>query len=219
MRVLVFASQKGGVGKSTLASSIAVAAREAGENVVVVDMDPQGSIAEWVKARERLEAAGEAPPHKLYLREVKPANLDAWITATKGVQTVSLIIIDTAGTFGAEVEVALRHADLAIVPVQPSPHDIRATGKTVGQLRRIGCPFSFVLNRTNVVQTRKIAEVTAALSVAGHVAGVVADRTDFRESAASGLGVTEAAPDSKAAREIAALWTAIREKMEAEHVA
>jgi chromosome partitioning protein len=219
MRVLVFASQKGGVGKSTLASSIAAAARGAGENVVVVDMDPQGSVAEWVKARDHLSEHEEPAPAKIYLREVKPANLDAWITETRRVPGVSLVVIDTAGTFGPEVEVALKHADLALVPVQPSAHDLRATGKTVGQIRRVGGVFAFVLNRTNPVQTRKTSEVMAALTVAGEVAGVVADRTDFRDSAASGLGVTEAAPDSKAAREIGLLWKAIQKRMETKNAA
>jgi chromosome partitioning protein len=45
MRTLVFAQQKGGVGKSILAASLGVAAQEAGEKVYLVDTDPQGSLS------------------------------------------------------------------------------------------------------------------------------------------------------------------------------
>ena len=55
MRTIAFVSQKGGSGKSTIASSLAVAAYETKEEVCVVDMDPQGSLTRWAKIR----AAGD----------------------------------------------------------------------------------------------------------------------------------------------------------------
>ena len=51
MRTLAFVTQKGGSGKSTLASSVAVAAFEQGEKVCLIDLDPQGTLANWAKAR------------------------------------------------------------------------------------------------------------------------------------------------------------------------
>ena len=51
MRTIAFVSQKGGSGKSTIASSLAVAAYEMKEQVCVIDMDSQGSLAHWSKTR------------------------------------------------------------------------------------------------------------------------------------------------------------------------
>ena len=51
MRTIAFVTQKGGSGKSTIASSLAVAAHEMKEKVCVIDMDPQGSLANWAKTR------------------------------------------------------------------------------------------------------------------------------------------------------------------------
>ena len=51
MNIIVVASQKGGAGKTTLAASLAVAATEAGERVIALDLDPQGSLAGWGDAR------------------------------------------------------------------------------------------------------------------------------------------------------------------------
>ena len=52
MRVLTMAARKGGAGKTTLATSLAVAAVQAGEVVVAIDLDPQGSLREWSERRE-----------------------------------------------------------------------------------------------------------------------------------------------------------------------
>lgn len=204
MQVLVLASQKGGSGKSTIAASLAVAAWQDGERVVVVDMDPQASLAEWGKLRE---------PGSIVFRSVAPASLDRWIVDTRKVPAVSLVIIDTAGTFGPEVDIALKHADLCLVPVRPSAFDLRAAGPTVDRLRLFERPFAFVLNGTNPITHARTADAIAALEVGGAVTPPIADRTDFRDSVASGLGVTEIAPNGKAAGEIVALWHYTKERM------
>jgi hypothetical protein len=49
---ITFTSQKGGVGKTSLAASLAVAAQQAGETVIVLDLDPQGSLAAWGDERK-----------------------------------------------------------------------------------------------------------------------------------------------------------------------
>ncbi|MCK2056988.1 AAA family ATPase [Methylobacterium sp. 37f] len=204
MRILVLASQKGGSGKTTIAASLAVAAAQSGERIVVVDLDPQGSLAEWGQLREVKD---------IVFRSVPPGKLDEWITATRKVEKVDLVIIDTAGTFGKEVDTALRHADLCLVPVRPSAFDLRAAGPTVERIRVLDRDFGFVLNGTNPVTPARTADAVAALEVGGAVAPPIADRTDFRDAAATGLGVTEITPNGKAASEIKALWSWVAERM------
>jgi len=74
MRVLVFAAQKGGVGKTTLAGHIAVAAHRAGVGPIgLIDADPQGSLMKWMECR-----SGEGP--SLFLTDhggVQPALREA----------------------------------------------------------------------------------------------------------------------------------------------
>jgi chromosome partitioning protein len=85
MHVIVFISQEGGCGKSTLAACLAVAAQEAGESVFILDMDPKKSLARWgVKRKDR-------NPH---VRVVSPAKLPAALNIlTK--RNASLGIVDT----------------------------------------------------------------------------------------------------------------------------
>lgn len=59
MRIITFVTQKGGTGKTTLATSLAVAAIEAGETVAVLDLDPQLTTSEWGKDRDRAHAKAE----------------------------------------------------------------------------------------------------------------------------------------------------------------
>jgi energy-coupling factor transporter ATP-binding protein EcfA2 len=62
MRIIAFITQKGGSGKSTLCTNLAVAATEAGENVLLVDLDDQGTTAEWGKMRTGAAPAVAALP-------------------------------------------------------------------------------------------------------------------------------------------------------------
>jgi Mrp family chromosome partitioning ATPase len=62
MRTVVFATHKGGCGKSTLAACLAVAAQEAGEHVFVLDLDPKKSIVRWGSKRHDPDLPVEAFP-------------------------------------------------------------------------------------------------------------------------------------------------------------
>ena len=56
MRTIAFLSQKGGVGKTTLAASLAVAAAGTGERVIALDLDPQASLVSWSERRKAAKA-------------------------------------------------------------------------------------------------------------------------------------------------------------------
>ena len=79
MRTIAFVTQKGGTGKSTLASSLAVAALEAGEKVFIFDLDPQQSLIKWSKTRGQSDIAVEAvSPAKLPASRPRDVDSGGW---------------------------------------------------------------------------------------------------------------------------------------------
>jgi chromosome partitioning protein len=196
-RVIVVACQKGGSGKTTIAAHLAVQAGRVGQGpAVLVDTDPQGSLAQWRSARK-----DDAPA----LATAKLADLAANPAELWGGKA-AFAIIDTPPALTASIEQVIAIADLVLIPARPSPHDLRAIGATVEIARRAGKPFLFVLNgaapRANIT-----AEAVAALSEHGLVAPVILhQRTDYAVSMIDGRTVMETVPNGRSAQEIAELW-------------
>jgi chromosome partitioning protein len=196
-RVIVVACQKGGSGKTTIAAHLAVQAGRAGQGpAVLVDTDPQGSLAQWRSVRK-----DDAPA----LATAKLADLAANPAELWGGKA-AFAIIDTPPALTASIEQVIAIADLVLIPARPSPHDLRAIGATVEIARRAGKPFLFVLNgaapRANIT-----AEAVAALSEHGRVAPVILhQRTDYAVSMIDGRTVMETVPSGRSAQEIEDLW-------------
>lgn len=197
MRVIAVCSQKGGSGKTTIAAHLAVQAGLAGNGpAVLIDTDPQGSLAEWWRAR-----SDDVPA----LATVKLEDLAANLQELQSYGT-EIVVIDTPPALTASIEEVIAIADLVIIPARPSPHDLRAVGATVEMVRRAGKPFVFVLNgaaqRANIT-----VQAVAALSEHGRVSPVILyQRTEYAASMIDGRTVVEAAPSGKSAQEIGALW-------------
>ena len=118
MHVITLASRKGGAGKTTLASHLAVEAEAVGAGpVAVVDTDPQGGLAGWWNARP----AGT--PHW-----IDPAHgLPAAVTAARAAG-YGLLVIDTPPSIAETITEVIEVCDLVVIPVRPSPNDLRAVG-------------------------------------------------------------------------------------------
>ena len=94
-----------------------------------------------------------------------------------------------------------------LIPVRPSPHDLRAAGATVELVEHLAKPFVFVLNAVTP-RTRIASEAVMALSQHGTVAPVlIHHRTGFAASMIDGRTVMETAGDERSGEEIAQLWT------------
>jgi chromosome partitioning protein len=201
---IVVASQKGGSGKTTLSGHLAVEASRAGVGpVCLIDTDPQGSLAQWWNAR----AAEEPHFVKAGVLNLKEA------LAELSSANVRIAVIDTPPAITQSISQVVAHADLVIVPTRPSPHDLRAVGATVDIAERHGKPLIFVVNAANP-RARITGESAVALSQHGTVAPVIVHhRVDFAASMIDGRTVGEIVPDSASAREIAALWTYIQDKL------
>lgn len=205
MRVLALTTQKGGSGKSTLAASLAVAAMQDGETVAALDTDPQGSLAGW---GQRRDVSG------VVVERIEPAAIKGVIYRRRRDGATSLVVIDTPGYFGAGVALALREANLCLLPVKPSILDVEAARPTVEQIRVLGRPFAFVLNQCNpTTQARTLDAATALVSTGALAPSMVATRSDFLDAMTAGQGVTEIAPKGKAAVEVRLLWQWIKAQL------
>jgi len=205
MRVLAMASQKGGSGKTTMSGHLAVQAQMAGAGpVVLIDIDPQGSLADWWNERE--------------------AELPAFATTTIArlasdlenlrQQGFKLAVIDTPPAITMAIQSVISVAELIVIPTRPSPHDLRAVGATVDICERAGKPLIFVIN--GATPKAKIThEAAVALSQHGTVAPVMMHhRTDYAASMIDGRTVMETDPNGRSAREIIDLWAYIADRLE-----
>ncbi len=197
VKVCVLASAKGGSSKSTLAAHLAVACELAGDGpAVLLDLDPQGSLAAWWNVREA-EAPALAPATLAEL----PGKLAALAQAGYAVA-----ILDTPPAITEAIRAVVRLADLALIPVKPSPHDLRSVGGTVEIVRAEGRPLAFVVTqaKANALLT---VQAMAALSEHGRVAPIVMhDRVDYAGSMTDGRTVLETTPRGPAAIEMNKLW-------------
>ena len=201
MKVVALVTQKGGTGKTTLAVSLAAAAAEAGEKVLALDFDPQGSLAAWGQQREA------ATPHVEQFPAAKVAQLPTALAAVAK-RGFTVAILDTAGADTPVTHAAMTAADLCLVPLRPTRLDGLAVGPTVQAILRLHKPFAFVLTQCSTVpHNARASEMAAGLRTLGVLAEpLIYQRADHQDAFAAGQGVTEYAPKGKAAEEIRALW-------------
>lgn len=200
MKTLVWNSQKGGSGKTSLCAHIAVEVERAGAGpVYLIDTDPQGTLTTWHEARiAETPARIEPDLHQL------PAALEE--LRKRG---AAFCMLDTAPTRADENAELFRLADLALVPVRPSPSDLWAVAATVGLLKQIGTPFLFVVNQATQ-HANITAQAVAALSHHGPVAQtIIASRVTYAAAMTDGHTAPELGK-SPATAEIAALWQNIQ---------
>jgi chromosome partitioning protein len=204
MHIVTVTSRKGGVGKTTLSCILAVEAERSGYGpVALIDSDPMRGLDMWWQSRKS-ESLGLI-------------SLDAGLASAVSVaerRGTKLLIIDTpTADIGSAVGTAVSAAHLVLIPVQPSPHDLRAIGSTVEICEKAGKPLVFIINRT-----KPRAGLTGAaaikLSQYGRVAPtMIADRTAHASAAASGRTLPEMEPGGPAAVEAAELWAYVAERI------
>ncbi|MBN8531634.1 MAG: ParA family protein [Alphaproteobacteria bacterium] len=193
-KVVTIAQQKGGAGKTTLAIHLAVAWSQRGKRVAVIDIDPQGSLTHWHAIREERFGQGYTG--------INFSNLSGWrvgseISRLK--RTHDIIVIDSPPHTETEARTAIRHADLIVLPVQPSPTDLWATKATVDLANGEKIPYRIVLNR--VSPHSKIVE-SISKQLENIAESPLGNRVAFAASLLEGRAVTETQPKSPAAREI-----------------
>lgn len=202
--IIAVLNQKGGVGKTTVATHIAGELATRGQSVLVLDADPQGSALDWTERRKQCgwpRLFGTVGLARETLHQEAP----------ELARHCDHLVIDGPPRIAALARSALLAADLVLIPVQPSPYDLWATAEMVSLVReaqmfRPSLRAVFVINR-RVGATVIGREARGALADQPFVSlqSEVRQRIAFAESAAVGQLARELDIDSLAAHEITAL--------------
>lgn len=199
--VLTVAQQKGGAGKTTLVAQLAVAWFAAGRSVAVLDTDPQRSLTHWYDLRRDGPGADDGT---FLLREASGWRVGVELDRLRS--NYDVIVIDTAPHAENDAKAAIRAADLAVVPVQPSPVDVWATRATAALAEAEKVPALIVLNR--MPPRGKLAEAMRAQLARDEAAVAtcaLGNRVAFAASMIEGKGVVESDRRGRAAEETKAL--------------
>lgn len=208
MKVIAVLNQKGGSGKTTIATHLARALQLDGADVLLVDSDPQGSARDWAAVRE---------DQPLTVVGIDRPTIDRDL---KNVARKDFVVIDGAPQAADLAVSAIKAAHFVLIPVQPSPYDIWATADLVELVKqRIEVTdgklqAAFVVSRA-IKGTRIGAEVTEALNGYGLpvLESRITQRVSYPGTAAAGSTVMDAEPDSDAAAEVRALANEIKQKL------
>ena len=199
-KVVVIAQQKGGAGKTTLAIQLAVAWQQAGKRVVMLDVDPQGSLAAWRGLRDRTVGEDNGPL-------VEP--MSGWRLGNRLSSTTreaDLVVVDSPPHAETDAKSAIRAADLVILPIQPTMLDLWATEATLDLAEAEKTKALLVLNR---VPPRSLAADAVADDIKKKKWPLAKTRLGNRQAFAAsindGKGVVETARRSAAGKEIDAL--------------
>lgn len=206
MRSIAFLSQKGGTGKTTLCIHTAVAAQQAGEEVVVIDTDPQGSATSWHANRQSswpIVATADA------------SQLHDVMTSARH-EAMTLCVVDCAPHAGPAAVTIARAVDLVLIPVRPSAFDLAAAAQTVEIVSKANAQAAFVLSACPF-RSPEIHEARAALAAYGLSVAPIAitDRRAFARAITSGRAVLEFEPEGKASIEVVDLWQWIKTRLQA----
>lgn len=142
MHVVAVVAQKGGVGKTTTAMSLAAICAEA-SRTFVVDVDPQGSATWWA------ENAGDDLPFE-FTAEADPAVLSHLREAVA--DQYDVVFVDTPGSLDGQDVLAtvLKHANYVIIPTEPAPLSVQPLIRTVHDvIAPSGVPYRVLVNKVD----------------------------------------------------------------------
>ncbi|MBV9826046.1 MAG: AAA family ATPase [Alphaproteobacteria bacterium] len=204
-KILAVICRKGGVGKTMLATHLAVAAQNLGLITAVLDLDPQANSAMWGDNRgsdaQPAVVAAQANRLPVFIKQAQEQDAD-------------LLILDTPPHADTTATAAAQAADLLLIPTRPSGPDLDALPASIHLARTSGKPFFVVLNAAPV-QGSEVNDATHGLEAEGiEVSPVVLHhRKAFSSHWQQGMTAEEADPDGKAAAEIRALMLWLAERL------
>ena len=203
MKVLAILSSKGGVGKSALARSLAVAALIDGRRSAIIDADEQGTVTAWGK-RRRHPAPAVLP---LGGRTIEAATADL-----KG-RGAEFVTVDTPPHARPLISIAAETADACLIVAGPYPEDLEAVASVARIVTGLTKPAAIVLNKT---PSRAAATSLARAALATFQIPVcptaITQLVVHPYASAAGETAQELEPDGKGASEIAAVFAWLKER-------
>jgi chromosome partitioning protein len=206
MITVALCTQKGGTGKTTIATALAVAAHLAGKKSALLDLDPQTNAVNWFDRRE-----GDGPD----VASIQPGAIRRSLDAYRGLG-MDWVFIDTPGKMDSASTEAAKHADMVLIPTQAQIFAIDTLEPLKRLLDMAGNPPAFVvLNLVHPNAGGRAADDAAAIADRFNVsvAPIHMSRLKAYEDAPA-LGQTpqELEPEGRAAQEVAGLFTFLSEQ-------
>jgi len=193
MRKILILNAKGGCGKSTIASNLASYYAVEGKNVVLADFDPQSSSMSWVNVRKQ-DPNWDHP---------EITGLDAAKNTLQVPAKTDVLVMDAPARVNAkEMSGLIRRTETLLVPVLPSPIDIRAATKFIHQLMLAGRVTSkqsrvaVIANRVkeNTLIYQSLLSFLKSLKIP--LIATLRDSQNYIRAAERGVGIFEMAPSA-----------------------
>lgn len=207
MKIITVSMQKGGVGKSTMVRNLAVYSALNGLRILIIDMDSQETIANWVERR------GETEP-----------NLDAVFSTGRSLNKFllgagnggyDLVLVDTPPAQSPEAALAMEAADLIIVPCVPNIEAFEQLDKNITVAGRAGVPIVACLSMSMPNNESERMGAMMAFEAKGiePIPFAICRRKAHGDASSLGLTALETEPDGKAASEIKMVASWILERL------
>lgn len=215
--VVLIGGEKGGTGKTTVATNLAALRSRDGRDVLLVDTDKQGSASDWAAVREETDGVSRISCVQVFGKQVtsQVQDLD---------ERYDDLIVDAGGRDSVELRSAMVVTDRFYVPLQASQFDIwtiERMEELVEKAQAINPSLQarvFINRASPHPQVQEAEEAQEILDDFDHLvfSGVVIhDRIAFRRAASGGIAVAEAdSPDPKACNEVEALYDVIFQQTE-----
>lgn len=206
MKVLSFLNEKGGVGKSTLATNVATAFHRQGKKVILVDADPQATSSDW----------RAASPENANLPPVVAIDRAQTLVNTLSSLQADIVVIDAPARAEGMAAAIVRLSDIALIVIQPSGADVWASAaavKLVHARRDIGGTFNaaILVNRTR--GRTKLSKLIKAGDWNEYdikqLQSTVGDRVAFAQAMTDGVSVLDLS-DANAKSEVLAILAELK---------
>ena len=207
--IVVIGNEKGGVGKTTVATNLAAMAAQQGRDVLLVDTDTQGSASAWAAIRDEAGIKPRVPTVAKFGKGL--------LAELRGLaERYEVVIVDAGGRDSVELRSALVAADKLFAPVQASQYDLWALerlSEVVNQAMGLNPDLHarVIITRAspnpNVAEAREAREFLSEFEELGLAKAIIRDRIAYRRAAREGMAVGELLnPDTKARTELSFLY-------------